>query len=65
MITENEYLTDFLAGAILILAIFPIAKDFWSNPFDKLFWCSFITSAGLASVLVMIGVYLYKNQSKK
>jgi hypothetical protein len=59
MTNENDLWTQFLAGAVLVLTIYPIVKD-WSTDLLHNF-ISFIVSGVIAIVLVYIGkIYIEK-----
>lgn len=62
MITEDEYLTYFLAGALFIFAIYPIVKDFYTES-SAIFWKTFLVSALFTIFFVGLGIYLYRRQS--
>lgn len=63
MANENDLWTQFLAGAVLVLTIYPIVKD-WSTDLLHNF-ISLIASAVIAVILVFIGKIYIESQLTK
>ncbi len=62
MSDENEYWNQYIAGGVLILAIYPIAKDFLNNSPNTL--GAFIGSGIMAVIFVYLGLRQFKKQLK-
>jgi hypothetical protein len=63
MTKESELWEEYIAGAIIVLTIYPIAKDVLnSSPHTN---GAFIASVAIALLFVLAGQHIIKKQLKK